>query len=408
MKIESKQSALKVGVLFGGVSPEHEVSVISSMQAMAALDREKYHPVPVYIAKDGRWYTGDELSDLERYSDLVSLLETATRVMPVKGELGKLLLMPVEQKRFGIRRPESISVDVVLVGLHGGAGENGSIQGLLESQNVPYTGSGVFASALGMDKVITKQICRAEGVPVVDYMAFRESKWAGSEEAVLERCIESLGLPLIVKPARLGSSIGISKAATREELDRAIEEAFRYDDKVIVEQAVQNLIELNCSVLGTADDAQASVLEQPVSSDQLLTFGDKYMRGSSGKGKTPDATEGMASLERLIPAPVADGISERARAIAVRIFQLFECAGVARVDLMMNEETGQLYFNEINTIPGSFSFYLWEPTGVPFSELLDRMIQIALQNHFDSNRRVTTYDVNLLSAKDLKGLKISK
>ena len=408
MKIDNENSILNVAVLFGGMSPEHEVSVISSMLAVAAFDREKYNPVPVYIAKDGTWYIGEVLSDLDSYKDLGSLTRKATPVIPAPGS-GKMKLVDRKQSFTSLFRKEQL-IDVVFIGLHGGAGENGSIQGLCETYNVPYTGSGVFGSALGMDKVATKQVCTAVDIPIVDYQSILESDWANNEEAWLDKLERTPGLPVVVKHARLGSSIGISRADSRAELDRAIEEAFRYDEKIVVESAIENLTELNCSVLGRPTSAIASVLEQPVSSQDLLTFEDKYMRGSA-KGKasrTSDASSGMASLDRLIPAPVSEEMTERARSLALKIFKTFECAGVARVDLMLDNDSGNVYFNEINTVPGSFSFYLWEPSGIPFNDLVGRMVEIALEQNYDSNRRIRTYDVNLLSSADLKGLKAGK
>ena len=410
MKIDTDNTILNVAVLLGGTSPEHEVSVISGMQAVAAFDRSRYNPIPVYIAKDGTWYIGPVLSDLDSYKNLPRLTADATPVVPARSGTGKLRLIPETQSKLSIFRKSDVLIDVVFFGLHGGEGEDGSIQGMLESFNVPYTGSGVFASAMGMDKVATKQVCRTEGIPVVDYQEIYEDQWANREDEWLDTISRHPGLPAVVKPARLGSSIGISFANDREALDRAVEEAFRYDDKIVVETAIGNLTELNCSVLGSRSEAEASVLEQPVSSDELLTFKDKYMRGSSAKGKqsgktTGPGSAGMASLDRLIPAPVSNELEREAKDLALRIFRTFECSGVARVDLMLDNDTGKLYFNEINTTPGSFSFYLWEPSGVPFDELVHRLVQLALQTNYDRNRRVRTYDVNLLATADLKGLK---
>jgi D-alanine-D-alanine ligase len=404
---------LHIGVLFGGVSPEHEVSIISAHQAMAALDRSRYQPVPVYIAKDGLWYAGEALLNLEAYQDLDRLRQQAVRVSLEPGNTGVLELVEAGRTGWFAPRPRRFRVDVALLGLHGGPGENGSLQGLCETYNVPYTGAGVFGSALGMDKVLSKQLCREQGIPVVEFVAFRESEWVGHEDEWLARCEARLGYPVVVKPARLGSSIGIARADDRIHLDAAIEEALRYDEKVIVEQAVQHLREINCAVLGDPDEALPSVLEEPVRSKEasLLTFQEKYMRGeggSKGGGKTGSSAEGMASLDRIIPAPVAPEQTEAIRSLAVRIFQLFECAGVARLDFMLDEATGHLYFNEINTIPGSFSFYLWQPTGIPFDELTHRMIELARKRHRQANSRVRSYDVNLLSARSLKGVKGQK
>jgi D-alanine-D-alanine ligase len=259
-------------------------------------------------------------------------------------------------------------------------------------------------------------VCREADIPVVDFVAFREDEWSYQEEAGLDRCEAELDYPLVVKPARCGSSIGIAQAETREQLDAAIEDAFRYDDKVVVEEAVEELREINCSVLGDRHEATPSVLEEPVSSaeDEVLTFQDKYMRengegakegGASGTKSAESTPEGMAAQDRIVPAELSDERTEEIQEMAVRIFHLFECAGVVRIDFMIDQATDQLYFNEINTIPGSFSFYLWEPSGVPFDELLDRLVTIARRRHRERNGRVQTYDVNLLAEKSLQGFK---
>ncbi|PEN14411.1 D-alanine--D-alanine ligase [Longibacter salinarum] len=411
-------TALTVGVVLGGVAPEHEVSIISALQAAAALDRSKYEPVPLYIAKDGMWYTGDHLLDVEAYRDIDELRETAIPLALFPGPHGTLECVEVRDGgalSHLTRPPRRFSIDVVLPGLHGGAGENGGVQGLCETFNVPYTGSGIFGSAIGMDKVLSKHLCQEVGIPVVDFVAFYEHEWAHREEDGLDRCEKEVGYPAIVKPARGGSSIGIMRAEDREQLDAAIEDAFRYDDKVVVERAVQELREINCSLLGDGTHVEPSVLEEPVASDddEVLTFQDKYMREDDGGVKGGDKVdgpgpEGMASLDRIIPADLSDERTQEIQDLAIRIFRLFECAGVARIDFMIDEATDELFFNEINTIPGSFSFYLWDPSGVPFDELMDRMIQIARKQHREKNGRVRTYDVNLLAERSLSGLKGAK
>lgn len=407
---------LTIGVVFGGVSPEHEVSVISALQAAAALDRERFTPVPLYIAKDGLWYTGGDLLDIERYRDLDALLATAhpVRFVPTTG--AKLGL--VRGGTGGLfKEPEAFSVDVLFLGLHGGAGESGGIQGLAETLGVPYTGSSIVGSAVGIDKIISKRLCRDGDVPIVPFVALRESEWGHREEEWLDRCEDTFGYPAIVKPARLGSSIGISKADDRKELDAAIEEALRYDDKIVVEKAITPLREVNCSVLGTPERAEASVIEEPIRTEgeTLLTFQEKYQRGGGGDKNAPQArrrskqpesgSEGMASLGRQIPADLDARRYALVQEYAVRVFQLFECAGVARIDFLVDDPNDAVYFNEINTIPGSFSFYLWEPSGVPFPELLSRMIDIALAQHSARTGRVRSYDTNLLSERSAGGLK---
>jgi D-alanine-D-alanine ligase len=409
---------LTVGVVLGGVAPEHEVSIISALQAAAALDRERYRPVPLYIAKDGAWYTGEELLDVSAYRDIDRLREIAVPLALYPGAHGTLECIELRDASplQALTRPaRRFSIDVVLPALHGGAGEDGGVQGICETFNVPYTGSGVFGSAIGMDKVLSKRLCRDAGIPVVDFVALQEDAWGGREEAELDRCEQELGYPVIVKPARGGSSIGITRAGDRDALDAAIEDAFRYDDKVVVEHAVQELREINCSLLGDQHGVEPSVLEEPVASadEEVLTFQDKYMReedgGAKGGAKTAEpGPEGMASLDRIIPADLSEDRTAEIQDLAVRIFQLFECAGVARIDFMIDEATGELFFNEINTIPGSFSFYLWEPSGVPFDELTHRMIEIARRRHREKNGRIRTYDVNLLAERSLSGLKGAK
>lgn len=400
---------LTVGVAFGGVSPEHEVSVISALQAVEHLDGAKYRPVPIYIAKSGAWYTGEGLFDIERYRDLDALVREA-RPLHLEHAAGRGV-EAVSRRPGLLARTERVRLDVLLLGLHGGPGENGALQGLCEAFGVPYTGSGVFASALGMDKVVTKMLCREQGIPVVDWLDFREGDWAGREEAWLGEIEREIGYPCVVKPARLGSSIGISLARERGALEAGIEEALRYDEKVLVERAVENLREVNCSVLGDVREAEASVLEEPVRTEgeALLSFAEKYQRGGGKKGRPRRApkrgAEGMASLDRRIPAPLSEAQTREVQALAVRVFQLFECAGVARIDFLLDGKTGQVFFNEINTIPGSFSFYLWEPSGLPFAALLDRLLEQALARHRREHGRIRSYETNLLSERSLGGLK---
>jgi D-alanine-D-alanine ligase len=397
------------------VSPEHEVSVISAQQVIAALDRTRYDPIPLYISKDGSWLTGPDLMDLEAFKDLDGLSSRADAVrIHLDAEEGGPFW--TSRKGWFGTSCAPIPIDVVLLAFHGGAGENGAVQGLLETLRIPYTGSGVFGSSGGMDKIVSKRLCREAGLPIVDFVEVAESTWIGREESTLDRIGSEVGLPAVVKPARLGSSIGISRADTRTELDAAIEEALRYDDRVLVEVAVLDVVEINCAVLGDERGARASVLEQPVRADasDLLTFEDKYQRrGSAGsKQRRPKSTaadrQGMASLDRLIPAPLDTDASRRIQDLALDVFRTLQCAGLARIDFLADGNTGDVYFNEINTIPGSFSFYLWEPAGVSFAAILDELVDIALHRFRVQSGRVHSYDVNLLSADSIAGMKASK
>lgn len=407
-----------VGVVFGGISPEHEVSIITSLQAAHAMlaldsdrgDREAYRVVPIYITKSGRWMTGDHLLEIENYTDLNRVEEKALPVSLVSGDGrgGRL----VGEDGGLLRKRTEIDVDVLLLGLHGGTGETGGIQGVCETYGIPYTGSGVLGSSLGMDKSLTKMLCRDQEIPVVEWVTIRESEWVDNEEAILSSIEETLDYPVIVKPARLGSSIGIARADERGALDAAIEEAFRYDEKVVVEHAITELREINCSVLGTPRSARTSALEQPVPTEgeALLTFDEKYQRGGGSKEGAPTdpSGAGMVALERVIPAPISDQLADEIRSMAVKVFQLLECSGLARIDFLIDDATGKAYFNEINTIPGSFSFYLWEPAGVSFSELASEMIELALERHREGGGRIRSYDTNLLANFSARGAKGAK
>ncbi len=405
--------ARRVGVFFGGISPEHEVSIISALQAMAALDEERWTPVPVYVTKSGAWWTGDALREPAVFKRPMVESQGAFRVHPMPGAGRGLVLEASAPSAWYARSRPAIIVDVVLPVMHGGAGEDGSLQGLFETLNVPYAGSGPLAAALAMDKVAAKRWAASHNIPQARFEAFTEGEWQGNEEAVLGHLMSTVGLPCIVKPSRLGSSIGISRAGTRHELDAAVEDALRYDSSVVVEEAVANLRELNCSVLGRTGSARASVLEEPLSGEALLSFRDKYMRGGGGKGQPgvplgKAQAAGMASLDRQIPAHLPGEMTDEVRALAVRIFEAFDCEGVVRIDFLMDGTTGRVLFNEINTMPGSLSFYLWEPSGVPFATLLTEVIEAGLVRHREKAGRIRSYDINLLSERDLGGLKGAK
>lgn len=409
----TRPTAQSIGFFFGGSSPEHEVSVITGLQAAAALEDEGVRKLAVYVTKDGRWMTGEHLLEIENYRDLDSLVDRATEVSVRPGPGQSLFLDPVAGGWFSAR-PEPVRIDLAFLAFHGGAGENGSIQGLCEAMGVPYTGSGVAASAMGMDKPTAKAICSAAGVPVTESTVIREDDWAGAEDEILEQCERRPGFPAVVKPTSLGSSIGISRVENREELEAAVEEALRYDWSVLVEECVPNLREINCSVLGDRSSHRISALEEPIADTGFLSYDDKYRRSpdgggkASGRGAKRPGMEGMASLDRIIPASLDEETEERIRTYSTSIFTALDCSGVVRIDFLLNDATGEVYFNEINTIPGSLSFYLWDPVGVSFPELVSMLIEIALQRHEQRNRRVRSYSVNLLEERSIGGLKASK
>jgi len=383
-------------VAFGGVSPEHEVSVLTAMQAISGLHERSYTVLPLYIAKSGKWLTGPGLLELENYQDLDQLEQQSTPCTLTHDEMGSPILMELQKKSLFQSR-KSYALDTAVVAFHGGDGENGGFQGLCETLNLPYTGSGVLASSLGMDKVRAKSMCHSQNIPVVDSFSLTESDWEGSVEQHLERATQ-LGFPLIVKPVHLGSSIGVIKAEEESELQEAIETSFRYDTQLMVEKVVQPLMEINCALIGDEYEAEPSVCERPLGSGEMLSYEDKYQRGDSG-GK------GMASADRQVPADIPETLSNHIQELSVNIFKLFRASGIARIDFLVNSETQEVYFNEINTIPGSFSFYLWEESGYNMAELMERLLKLGKDKHRRKNSRIRSYDTNLLSEKAVKGLK---
>lgn len=385
-------------VIFGGVSPEHEVSVITAMQAIAALNPEKFNVTPFYISKSGRWLTGESLSKLESYKDLKSLESNAHVCHFTTNSFGQVVLKWGKSGLFS--RSNGIVISAALLALHGSEGENGSLQGLFETLNIPFTGSGVLGSSVGMDKAVAKALCRAANLPVVDDVVVYENAWVSNESTILAEIESKLKLPVFVKPCSLGSSIGVSKVSDWKDLEQTIESVFRYDHKIIVENGVHPLKEINCSVMGNHEKVEASVCEQPKGKADFLSFEDKYLGSSAGKG--------MASTDRIIPAPISSEITLEIQNLAKSVFKTLQASGLARLDFLVNDETNDVFFNEINTIPGSFSFYLWNKSGYEFPQLLERLIEIAEQNHRLKNGRTRYYETNLLSTKAVTGLKSLK
>ena len=399
---------IKVGVLFGGKTVEHEISIISAIQAMGYLDRNKYDVIPIYITKNNEFYVGEEVGKIESYTDINSLIKNSQRVIMVRDD-NKVNLIKYPQKMFSKGVVDYI--DIAFPVVHGTNVEDGTLQGFLKMFNIPYVGCDVLSSAVGMDKYVMNTVLKDNGIPVLDCKCYTAKQYDENEEAIIEEIEKVIGYPLIVKPVNLGSSIGISKAENRTELYDSLDTAFRYATKVLVETAVQNLKEINCSVLGDYEDAEASECEEPVSSDKILTFAEKYIGDGSAKGakgtkggvKSSGGSKGMATLKRKIPADITDEQRDTIRDLAVKAFKCLGCGGVSRIDFMMDTKTGNIWLNEINTIPGSLSFYLWEPIGVKYTELLDRMISLALKREREGENITYTFDSNVLQGVRLGG-----
>ncbi len=395
----------RVAVIFGGRSVEHEVSVISGIQALQSIDAEKYDAFPVYLTKENEFYVGDEVGNIESYKNIKNLLEKSQRVVWVK-EAGEVHLVPYPKKLFGGMKDQI--VDVALPVVHGTNVEDGSLQGYLKTVGVPFAGCDVCASAIGMDKYLSKAVLKDNDIPVLPGYAYTVQDYENLDN-LISQIENKLGYPVIIKPVNSGSSVGISVAKNRDELIDSVDDAFKYSCTILAEKAITALKEINCSVLGDENGAKASILEEPFHSKDILSYEDKYMSGGGSKGgsKSGGGTKsaGMASVQRKIPADLSPERTKEIQEYALRAFKAFGCSGVARIDFMIDEETDALYFNEINTIPGSLSFYLWEPTGVPYGELLDQLIQMAVRRARREENTTYTFDTNILNENAFSGTK---
>lgn len=391
-----------IGVFFGGRSTEHEISVISASQAMHAINREKYNVIPIYIGKNGHWYTGDALLEISNYRDLDALLTKCDEVymVPVYGDNN------LYRKKHSMFKNNIVStLDVVIPVLHGSNGEDGTFEGILDSIGIPYAGCNTLSSANGMDKITMKMILQANDIPVVDYVWFTDKQWFKQRESLISKIEEKIGYPVIVKPANLGSSVGIGRATDREQLIEKVEAAEKYSSRIIVEHMVEQLQEINCSVLGDCDEYQTSVLEEPIKSGEILSYEDKYMGGTKG-------AKGMQASQKRIPADLPEDMTTRIQFLAGETFRVLSCHGVSRVDVIVDRDTKNIYVNEINTIPGSLSFYLWEASGLPFDKLMDKLVELAIKRKREMSHKIVSYDQNIFSlgggvkgAKGTKGVK---
>ncbi len=388
----------RIAVMFGGKSVEHEVSIISGIQAIMSMDESKYEIIPVYLNKKNEMFIGDEIGKIEAYKDIPALLGKSQRVILVN-ENGTIVLMPYPLKMFG---KKGVAIDIAFPIVHGTNVEDGALQGYLKTIGVPFVGCDVTASALGMDKYASKVVLKENGVSVLDGYCYTTSDYADMD-TMMDSIESLLGYPVIVKPYNLGSSVGISVAKDRVELAQSVDDAFSYAKKIIVEHAITNLREINCAVLGDENDAIASECEEPLHTKDILSYEDKYLSNSKGGG-----SKGMASVSRKIPAELTKEKRKEVQELAIRSFQKLGCNGVARIDFMIDEDNGRLYFNEINTIPGSLSFYLWDPVGMPYAQLLDRMILLSLKRVREEEAITFSFDTNILSQSSFSGTKGSK
>ena len=378
-----------VAVFMGGKSVEHEVSIISALQVVHAIDKEKYEVVPIYISKENKFYSSEKLKDISTFKDMEVLKKECDEVY-FTHENGRMNI----NKTKGIFGKVLAKVDVVFPVVHGINVEDGTLQGFLEMYNIPYVGCDVGASAVGMNKIFFKKIIKESGLPTIDYAEIHKVDFNTDETKVQKEVIEKLGLPIILKPADLGSSVGIKVVKSEEDFREAVEFVFEFTDKILVEKCITNLREINASVLGNYEECEVSFLEEPVKQDEILSFEDKYMSEGGSKG---GKSTGMSSLTRKLPAELSDGMEKNIIDMSKKVFKALNCEGIARIDYIIDQDKNNVFVNEINTIPGSVSFYLWEPKGVKFDELCDRAIKLAISRAARREKIIYSNNVNILN-----------
>ena len=396
-----------IAVFFGCRSVEHEVSIISAVQAMRSIDREKYDIIPVYVDKNGTMFTSDLLFDIENFKDLDGLTKSCEPVAFIKDKNG----VNMRYLNNGLfKKHKDTVIDLAFPIVHGTNCEDGTMAGYFEFLGLPYISCDIISAAVGMDKSVFKDVLINAGLPTLPCFTFRAREYLLDKEGMKKQIEEKIGYPLIIKPVNLGSSVGITKVSDESELLDAADLAASFADKILAEKAITGLREINCSVLGDADECEASVCEEPFMHDEILSYKDKYLGGSKG-GKQDGPSKGMASLGRKIPADISKEKSEEIRDISCKIFKAIGASGVVRIDYLLDtNDNDRVYANEINTIPGSLAFYLWEATGLKYTDMLDRLVEIAFKRQRTRENLTFTIETNILSGVSFgsKGSKGSK
>ena len=393
---------IKVGVFFGGNSVEHEVSIITALQAVENIDKNKYDVIPVYIAKDNKMYCGNFIGDIRQYKNIKDLLHVSSQVTLAQRN-NKVILLKCNKKFYESSVYDYIDIAFPIV--HGTNVEDGTLQGYLKMFNLPYVGSDVISSAVGMDKYVCKCLLKENDIPILDCKCFSLKDFNDSLENIITDIENSIPYPVIVKPVNLGSSVGIKIAKNKEELEDAISDAFSYSKKVLIERAIKNLREINCSVVGDYEYAEASECEEPIKTDEILSFSDKYLSGGKKMGNKLSGNNSMNSGVLKLPADIDSNTRKTIQELALKTFKVLGCSGVIRIDFMIDQDSNSIFVNEVNTIPGSLSFHLWKATNVSYPALLDKLIDLSLKRNREDKNMTYSFDSNILSDFSVRGLK---
>ena len=389
---------IKVGVFFGGKSVEHEVSIITAIQAIENMDKDKYDIVPIYITKDNKMYCGDLIGNISNYKDIDNLLKNSIQIILAQKD-NKVVLLRCDKKIY--QNDVYDYIDIAFPIVHGTNVEDGTLQGFLKMFNLPYVGCDVISSSVGMDKYVCKCVLKDNDIPILECKCISAKDYNEDSDNTVKEIETKFSYPVIVKPINLGSSVGIKIAKNQEELKDAIENAFAYSRKVLVERAIKNLKEINCSVVGDYEFAKASECEEPVKTDEILSYKDKYISG----GKKTGAMKSMNASVLRLPANIDKNVKERIQELALKTFDVLGCSGVIRIDFMIDNDTNEIFVNEVNTIPGSLSFHLWKATDLNYTKLLDELIDLALKRNREEKNITYSFDSNILSGVSMKSLK---
>lgn len=383
-----------IGVFFGGKSPEHDISIITGQMIIAGLKKIGYKVTPVYVSKRSEWLIGKGLDSIKFFTEENSFKGMDKYYLDLKASQEKIVLK--HRKILG----ESITLDLAFPAFHGINGEDGTFQGLFEIFNLPYVGCDVACSAVTMDKILTKLIYNSQNISTTNFIYFTYKEWQSRGGEIEEKIERNLKYPLFIKPSRLGSSIGINKAKSKDELRFAIEVALHYDQRVVVEEAVSNLMDITCAVIGN-EEPHASLLQESIFSDELFSYEEKYLRDGG-------AQLGKAQKNIVIPARIDEETTENIRHLALKIYKLFECSGIARVDFLYDTKDNKIFANEVNTLPGTLYHHLWQASGIEFDELLKKLIEFAKARHEGKKRIKSIFESDILKSLKSQKLQIKK